>query len=157
MQIMAVSVQGYWTCVLPLELHGSATAATIFEAMNGALESREILWDNCMGLSVDNTSVYMGNHNSIQARAVQKNPGVYMIGCPCHILHNTAQKASLAFRDIRSLAPVRIYYLVYAMVFLTVHICVRCLSLQAAVDRALSQYPAFSSPKVWCLLEIHTA
>lgn len=42
--------------------------------MNGAMESREIPWDNCVGLSVDNTSVNMGKHNSIQTRAVQKKP-----------------------------------------------------------------------------------
>lgn len=68
--------------------------------MDGALESREIPWTHCVGLSVDNTSVNMGKHNSIQVRAIQKNPALYMMGCPCHALHNAAQKAGYAFRDV---------------------------------------------------------
>lgn len=79
---------------------GSATAAKIFDAMNGALQSRGIAWANCVGLSVDNTSVNMGKHNSIRTRANQKNPSVYMMECPCHIVHNTVQKATLAFEDV---------------------------------------------------------
>ena len=79
---------------------GSAIAASIFEAMDVALQSREIPWVNCVGLSVDNTSVNMGKHNSIRTRATQKNPSIYMMDCPCHILHNTARKAGDAFRDV---------------------------------------------------------
>ena len=78
----------------------SATAASIFEAMDVALQSREIPWVNCVGLSVDNTSVNMGKHNSIQTQATQKNPSIYMMGCRCHILHNTARKAGDAFRHV---------------------------------------------------------
>ena len=79
---------------------GSATAASIFEAMDGALQSREIPWGNCVGISVDNTSVNMGKHNSILTRATQKNKSIYMMGCPCHILHNIARKAADALRDV---------------------------------------------------------
>ena len=32
--------------------------------------------------------------------ATQKNPAVYMMGCPCHILHNTEQKANHSFRNV---------------------------------------------------------
>ena len=76
----------------------SATSARIFAAMENVLESRLIPWTNCVGLSVDNTSVNMGKHNSIMTWVTQRNPAVYMMGCPCHILHNTAQKASHSFR-----------------------------------------------------------
>ena len=79
---------------------GSATAAAIFKAMDGALQSRNIPWVNCVGLSVDNTSVNMDKHNSIQTRAIEKNPALCMMGCPCHILHNTARKAGDVFRDV---------------------------------------------------------
>ena len=79
---------------------GSATAEKIFEALDGALQSRGIAWTNCVGLSVDNTSVNMGKHNSIRIRANQKNPNTYMMGCRCHIVHNTVQKAALAFEDV---------------------------------------------------------
>lgn len=78
----------------------SATAESIFATMDSVLESRGIPWSNCVGLSVDNTSVNMGRHNSIMTRATQKNPSVYMMGCPCHILHNAAQKANHSFRNV---------------------------------------------------------
>jgi len=79
----------------------AGTAAKIFEAMDAALQSRDIPWVNCIGLSVDNTSVNMGKHNSIRSRAVQKSPSVHVMGCPCHIVHNTAQKAGQAFCEVR--------------------------------------------------------
>ena len=49
---------------------GSAagTAEKIFEAMENALECRGILWENFIGLSVDNTSVNIGKHNSIKSQ-----------------------------------------------------------------------------------------
>ena len=79
----------------------SATAESIFATMDSVPKSRSITWSNCVGLSVDNTSVNMGRHNSIMTRATQNNPAVYMMGCPCHILHNTAQKANHSFRNVR--------------------------------------------------------
>ena len=39
----------------------AGTAAKIFEAMDAALQSRDIPWVNFIGLSVDNISVNMGN------------------------------------------------------------------------------------------------
>ena len=79
---------------------GSATAAAIFGAMDDALQFRNIPWNLCVGLSVDNTSVNMGKVNSIRTRAIHKNPDIYMMGCLCHIVHNTARKVEGAFRDV---------------------------------------------------------
>ena len=53
-----------------------------------------------LGLSLDNTSVNMGKHNSIQSHALVKNPSVYIMGCPCHIMHNAAHKADSAFQCV---------------------------------------------------------
>ena len=54
-----------------------------------------------MGLSVDNASVKIGKHNSLLTRAKEKNYSICIIGCLCHILHNTAQKVARSFRNVR--------------------------------------------------------
>jgi len=48
---------------------------------------------------VDNTSVNIGIWDSIKNRVLQQNPSVYFNGCPCHIIHNAAQKAGESFTD----------------------------------------------------------
>ena len=78
----------------------AGTAEGIYNAMDCALSSRDIPWQQCIGLGMDNTSVNTGRHNSIKSRALQMEGSVYIMGCPCHIIHNTAQKASQAFREV---------------------------------------------------------
>lgn len=73
------------------------TAEAIFAKMNEVLQSNHISWTNCVGVSVDNTSVNTGKSNSIMTRVKQQNPAAYFMGCPCHILHNMATKASKSF------------------------------------------------------------
>ncbi len=68
--------------------------------MNEVLESNGIPWTNCVGVSVDNTSVNLGRNNSIMTRVIRKNPATYFMGCPCHIVHNMAMKASGCFTKV---------------------------------------------------------
>ena len=60
----------------------AATAQVIFEKMDEVLSLHCIPWENCIALSVDNTSVNIGRHNSIMSRVRQKNPNTYCMGCP---------------------------------------------------------------------------
>ena len=39
----------------------------------------------------------MGPRNSIKSRVLQENPATYFVGCRCHMVHNTANKAAEAF------------------------------------------------------------
>ena len=68
--------------------------------MNDALTGNGISWDNCIGVSVDNTSVNLGKRNSIMTRVKQKNAASYFMGCPCHILHNTCIKVAEVFAKV---------------------------------------------------------
>ena len=77
----------------------AATAESIFAAMNTALESNDITWCNCVGVSVDNTSVNLGKRKSIMTRAVSQNPATYFMGCPCHIEHNMTSKGIRGFHS----------------------------------------------------------
>lgn len=68
--------------------------------MNEVLQTNEISWANCVGVSVDNTSVNLGKRNSNYTRVMEQNPAVYFMGCPCHIVHNTCMKAAEIFTQV---------------------------------------------------------
>lgn len=48
-------------------------------------------------MGLDNTSTNIGCHNSLSTQIKAKNPSVYISRCPCHFLHNAAQKACEIF------------------------------------------------------------
>ena len=81
----------------------SATAEGIYTAMNttlGNLLNCPNPWSLCTAVGVDNTSVNIGVRDSIKTRVLQQNPAVYFNGCPCHIIHNAAQKAGESFTGV---------------------------------------------------------
>ena len=49
---------------------------------------------------MDNTSVNLGKRNSIMTRVHLRNSSIYIMGCPCHIVHNVAMKASENFSKV---------------------------------------------------------
>ena len=78
------------------------TAEGLFSAVEEVFAKNSLSWGNCVGLGVDNTSVNVGIRNAIKSRVLQKNPATYVMGCPCHIVHNTAGKAANAFEKVGS-------------------------------------------------------
>ena len=77
-----------------------ATAEAIYGIMDGTLskllESTNP-WGMCTSVGVDNTSVNIGTRNSLKTRIVGRNSAIYFNGCPCHVVHNAAQKGGMAF------------------------------------------------------------
>jgi len=71
----------------------------VFDKIDFTLTTRGISWSNCIALGLDNTNTNIGQRNSIKSRAVIKNSAIYVVGCPCHIIHNTPQKAAKAFNE----------------------------------------------------------
>ena len=92
------------TQFLDMCLSSSSTAEGIFGKIDDVLSKHGISWSKCVGIGLDNTSVNMGCRNSIKTRIVQKNPAVYVMGCPCHIVHNAAGKAGTAFEEVCKLS-----------------------------------------------------
>ncbi len=145
----------------------AAKASTIFEAIDEVMTDNSIPWKNCIAFSVDNTSANLGQFNSIKTRVLERNPHCYFLGCPCHILHNTAGKASAQLKqvsgfDIDDLAVDIFYYfdkstkrkaalsdytqfcdLVYRKMLK--HVTTRWLSLNTSVNRILSGYEGLKS------------
>ena len=114
----------------------------------------------------------MGCRNSNKTRIIQKNPAVYVMGCPCHIVHNTAGKAGTAFEEVTGFNVEDLIidlfnwfekstkqkaclseYCTFGDVNygeVVKHVNMRWLSLERAVGRALQQYDALKS---YCLSE----
>ena len=76
---------------LDMCMSSSSTAQGIFTRINEVLQNNGITWKTCV------TSVNIGCRNSIKSRVQEKNEAIYIMGCPCHIVHNTAGKAGDAF------------------------------------------------------------
>lgn len=90
------------TQFLDMCMSSLSTAEGIFFKMQDACTRHGIAWNNCVGLGVDSTSVNMGCRNSIktEARVLNMNPAIYIMGCPCHIVHNDALKAAKVFGEV---------------------------------------------------------
>ncbi len=62
-----------------------ATGETLFKALADTLETREIPWENLIGLASDSASVMVGKRNSVLSRVTLKQPKVFSLGCLCHL------------------------------------------------------------------------
>ena len=136
----------------------SGTAYEIFQKMNEVFKKIDLTWNQCVGHSVDNTAVNLGIRNGLKTK-ILKNENVYVMGCPCHIIHNTAMKAIKAFVencdfDIEDFSVDNFYWLdrstnrnkklLEFCQFVDIeycqilnHIWVRWLSLEKVIDRLL--------------------
>ncbi|KAF3841349.1 hypothetical protein F7725_007211 [Dissostichus mawsoni] len=81
------------------------TAEVIYQKMDEALQKNAIPWRNCVSLSVDNAPVNTGARNSIASRILKEHGSIYIHGCPCHIIHNTAKQAGLGFLEVCGFDP----------------------------------------------------
>ena len=70
------------TWFLDMCMSSSSTAAGIFAKVQQVFTTNSILWNNCVGVGVDNTSVNLGCSNSIKTRIVNENPAAHVMGCP---------------------------------------------------------------------------
>ena len=79
----------------------SATAKSIFEKIDGVFEVT-FYAGSCDGMSFDNTSVNICRENKLHydTGQAQKNPALFFMGCPCHIMHNTCMKAAESFAKL---------------------------------------------------------
>ena len=70
----------------------SGTAATFFKKTDDLMTKLQLLWSNCVGFSLENIRVNLGVRNSIKTRSILKNENCYLMGFPCHIIHNKLTK-----------------------------------------------------------------
>ncbi|KAK1888518.1 Zinc finger BED domain containing protein 5 [Dissostichus eleginoides] len=143
------------------------TAEVIYQKMDEALQKNAIPWRNCVSLSVDNAPVNTGARNSIASRILKEHGSIYIHGCPCHIIHNTAKQAGLGFLEVCGFDPEdltvdvgywfkgstnRKGYLtefceLHGSEYLEIlmHVSIRWLSLERCLTRILQQYEPLAS------------
>lgn len=142
-------------------------AYAIFDAINSKFDEDSVPWSNAVSLSVDNTNAMIGIRNSVASRCKEKNPSIFIAGCPCHLAHLVASEANDAFTEVSGMniesIVVDLFYWFdksskrkgklstyfefcdqeYQQVLK--HISVRWLSLERCVDRALKKLPSLKS------------
>ena len=82
---------------LDMCLSKSSRSPGIFFFIDSAMAKYEIPCSNCIATGVDNISANIGRHKSLIVEARKKNEHIVLMGCPCHIAHNTARKSVKAF------------------------------------------------------------
>jgi len=94
-RIFNINRSGVTTQLLDMCLT-SSTAESIYSKVDDTLKQFNIDWKMCTACSVDNTSLNLGRRNSIKTHVLHENPSTYFVGCPCHMVYNTATKAAEA-------------------------------------------------------------
>eukprot|EP00057_Strongylocentrotus_purpuratus_P026387 XP_011680861.1 PREDICTED: uncharacterized protein LOC105446133 [Strongylocentrotus purpuratus] len=87
-----------------------STGVNIYKLLHSELNDRKIPWGNCVSFCADNASVMLGKHKGVAAYIHKENPECYIMGCPCHMIHNTAKKAAQALPVALDDFLVDIYY-----------------------------------------------
>ena len=88
------------TQFLDMCMSSESTAAGIFAKIQGVFDTHNIMRSKYAGVGLDNTSANIDCRNSTKTRIVKENPAAYVMGCPCHIVHNRAGKAGDAFEEV---------------------------------------------------------
>ncbi|XP_030853616.1 uncharacterized protein LOC105439660 [Strongylocentrotus purpuratus] len=143
---------------LPALTDGASTGENIFQLLNRELSKEKIPWSNCISFVADNASVMLGRHKGVAAFIQKEHSECYVVGCPCHMAHNTAEKASKALPIAIDELLIDIYYYLdksskrqKALKSLQIlcdtgvrkilkHGATRWLSLGLCIDRLLSQW-----------------
>ena len=110
----------------------------------------------------DNASVMQGLGKGLAGFIKRKNSAIYMLGCPCHLIHLAAEKAASQLPvSVEDLLVDVFYYLDKSskrkqelkhfqelcgveMRKIVKHVSTRWLSLGKCIDRLLQQWPALT-------------
>ena len=76
------------------------TTEALFNNINSILRENRVDWENRVAVGLDNTAVNVGKQNSVMTLVLVKNRNIFITGCPCHIIHNTANKVAERFSEV---------------------------------------------------------
>ena len=145
----------------------ASKAEEIFNAVQEKFRADSIPWANAVSLSVDNTNSMIGKNNSFASWCRQRNPDIFVSGCPCHLVHIAASNGHDSFAKVIGAniedLHIDLYYWFerstkrkgvlleymelcgheYAKILK--HVSTRWLSLERCVQRTLEKYSGLKS------------
>ncbi|GBL76521.1 hypothetical protein AVEN_53264-1 [Araneus ventricosus] len=100
------------TSLLSLSESSNNTGEGIFNLIVAEFQKFQLKWENCIVFGADNTNTMAGCNKGVLGLFKKKQPNLKFIGCPCHLIHLAAQKAtnSLAV-DVEGILIKLFYYL----------------------------------------------
>ena len=141
-----------------------ATGQPLFQALEATLQSRSIPWENVIGFASDSASVMVGIRNSVLSRVRERQPNVFSLGCVCHLAALCATAALKKLPVSIDGLLIDVYYHFkhsskrceeFAVVlqdfdgigplFVLKHCSTRWLSLEKAVKRLVTLWPALQA------------
>ena len=72
----------------------SSMGQAIYQFMADYMEKHSISWENYLSCGADNANVMSGTGSGVAGHLKHLHPHVYMVGCPCHLIHIAAEKAT---------------------------------------------------------------
>lgn len=138
----------------------ASTGENIFKLIDSVLIKRNIPFENCMSFAADNANVMQGMNQGVAGFLFRKCPSIYIMKCPCHLIHLAAEKAAAQLPMHVEDTIVDIYYYLdksskrkqELRQFQTLcgveirkilkHVSTRWLSLGICIERLLQQWPA---------------
>jgi hypothetical protein len=84
------------TSFLDMPVVNSATGENIATAIKDCLGQHNLSLEQCVSLSSDNASVMTGKQRGVLGYLKKGNPGIYLMGCPCHLSALAAKKGGKA-------------------------------------------------------------
>ena len=97
------NVSSHFYSICLTEGEDGAKAKAIVEAIDENFTKDKCPYENYVSLIADNTSSMVGNNNSVASWFIQKNPDIFISGCPCHLAHIAASHANDAFSEVLGL------------------------------------------------------
>ena len=76
------------------------TTEAVCNNINSILRGNRVDWENCVAVGLDKTAVNVGKQNSVMTLVLVKNKNIFITGCPCHIIHNTANNVAERFSEV---------------------------------------------------------
>lgn len=137
----------------------ASTGQNIFKLMDSELEKRDITWD-CMSFGEDNAMVMQGLKEGTAGYINKKNSAVYVLGCPCHLIHLATEKAAAQLPVLIEELLVDVFFYLdksskrkqgqkkfqdlcgVEMRKIVKHVSTLCLSLEKCIAKLLQQWPA---------------